>query len=87
MSNLSRRIRTVEPVEPKRARRMDKPARKAEPAVAPVGDPVKRGRGRPLSGKKRVTIRLDADVLAAYRSLGEGWQGILNGDLRKIRGI
>lgn len=49
--------------------------------------PAKRKRGRPLSGKERVTIRLDADVLAAYRSLGEGWQGILNGDLRKIRGI
>lgn len=43
--------------------------------------------GTPRSGKELISIRLDADVLAAYRSLGKGWQGILNGDLRKIRGI
>lgn len=48
---------------------------------------VKR-RGRPpLSGesKTQVTLRIDADVLSAYRATGDGWQGRINADLRKAR--
>ena len=44
--------------------------------------------GRPPLGdqpKSSVTLRLDADVLASYRSTGAGWQTRLNADLRKIR--
>jgi uncharacterized protein (DUF4415 family) len=49
----------------------------------------KPGAGRPkLSSPKEVlSIRLDADVLASYRSLGKGWQGVINDDLRKARGL
>lgn len=54
----------------------------AEPAAVHV-----RKRGRPSSGKERVTIMLDPDVLASYRSLGKGWQSRLNDDLREIRGL
>jgi uncharacterized protein (DUF4415 family) len=32
-----------------------------------------------------VNLRLDADVLAAYRKTGEGWQARTNADLRKAR--
>jgi len=35
--------------------------------------------------KQTVTIRLDADVVEAYRALGRGWQTRLNADLRRVR--
>ncbi|RJF78829.1 hypothetical protein D4Q52_01355 [Rhodopseudomonas palustris] len=52
-----------------------------------VGDQLVR-RGRPPLGaqpKSSVTLRLDADVLEAYRALGRGWQSQINADLRKVR--
>ena len=50
------------------------------------GDKVIR-RGRPPlpSLKQAVKLRLDADVLAAYRKTGDGWQTRINADLRKAR--
>jgi uncharacterized protein (DUF4415 family) len=45
-------------------------------------------RGRPPLGeraKRTVTIRLDADVVEAYRAMGRGWQTRLNADLRHVR--
>jgi len=45
-------------------------------------------RGRPpLSGKPKiaVTLRLDEDVVKAYRETGEGWQTRINADLRRAR--
>jgi uncharacterized protein (DUF4415 family) len=45
-------------------------------------------RGRPPLGsraKRTVTIRLDADVIDAYRALGRGWQTRINADLRRVR--
>jgi uncharacterized protein (DUF4415 family) len=45
-------------------------------------------RGRPPLGdlvKRTVTIRLDAEVVEAYRALGRGWQTRLNADLRRVR--
>jgi uncharacterized protein (DUF4415 family) len=33
--------------------------------------------------KARITIRLDADIVSYYRSLGRGWQTQLNDMLRK----
>lgn len=46
-----------------------------------------RRRGRPRSDnpKEAVSLRLDADILAAYRETGEGWQTRINADLRKAR--
>ncbi len=44
--------------------------------------------GRPPLGavaKKSVTLRLDDDVLTAYRETGEGWQSRINADLREAR--
>ncbi|MFL9501898.1 BrnA antitoxin family protein [Rhodopseudomonas palustris] len=45
-------------------------------------------RGRPPLGtqpKSSVTLRLDADLLDAYRALGRGWQSQINADLRRVR--
>jgi uncharacterized protein (DUF4415 family) len=50
------------------------------------GDKVIR-RGRPPlpNPKQAVKLRLDADVLAAYRKTGPGWQTRINTDLRRAR--
>ncbi|MGD0635397.1 MAG: BrnA antitoxin family protein [Beijerinckiaceae bacterium] len=47
------------------------------------GVPVKRGRPPAEHPKQAVTMRLNADVLAYYRATGPGWQGRVNGLLRK----
>ena len=46
---------------------------------------VRRGRPPLANPKQAVKLRLDADVLAAYRMTGEGWQTRINADLRKAR--
>ena len=48
------------------------------------GQIAARRRGRPRLGapKEAVKIRLDADVLAALRASGEGWQTRINDALR-----
>ncbi len=45
----------------------------------------RRGRGRPPKAARKVnqTIRLDPDVLAAYRQEGRGWQTLINSVLRE----
>ena len=45
---------------------------------------LKRGRGRPAKPDRKVnqTLRLDADVLDAYRQFGRGWQTRINNVLR-----
>jgi uncharacterized protein (DUF4415 family) len=45
---------------------------------------LKRGRGRPAKADRKVnqTLRLDADVLEAYRREGRGWQSRINRVLR-----
>ena len=46
---------------------------------------LKRGPGRPMKADKKVnqTLRLDADVLEAYRQQGRGWQARINHVLRE----
>ncbi|MBN8937083.1 MAG: BrnA antitoxin family protein [Rhizobiales bacterium] len=46
---------------------------------------VRRGRPPLPNPKQAVKLRLDADVLAAYRKTGVGWQTRINEDLRKAR--
>ena len=57
-----------------------KPMREVMPQVV---ETMKRGRGRPksLSPKARVSLRLDRDVVAAYKATGEGWQTRINDTL------
>lgn len=61
-------------------------AKRADQAHAPEAAAllVKRPRGRPAgSDKEQVTLRLDRDVLAAFRRSGAGWQTRINEALRK----
>lgn len=52
-----------------------------------LAESIRRGRGRPKleTPKEAIKLRLDADVLAAYRATGDGWQTRINSDLRKAR--
>ena len=52
-----------------------------------IGDTVIR-RGRPPgSTKTQVSLRLDQDVIAAFRAQGPGWQSRMNEALRKAAGV
>ncbi len=42
----------------------------------------KRGRPRSATPKQHVNIRLDADVVRAFKSTGKGWQTRMNDALR-----
>ncbi len=44
---------------------------------------LKRGRPPLEHPKEAIKLRLDHDVLAAYRRTGSGWQTRINADLRK----
>lgn len=44
--------------------------------------PKTRGRPKAAATKEPVKLRLDADVLAALRASGEGWQTRINDTLR-----
>jgi uncharacterized protein (DUF4415 family) len=44
---------------------------------------IRRGRPPLEHPKEAVKLRLDHDVLAAYRRTGSGWQTRINADLRK----
>jgi uncharacterized protein (DUF4415 family) len=48
-----------------------------------AGALVKRGRGRPVGAKKaQMNLRIDLDVIEAYKAQGEGWQTRMNDALR-----
>ena len=46
---------------------------------------IKRGRGRPAAVVKRPTLnmRIDAEVLEAFKATGQGWQTRINAALRE----
>jgi uncharacterized protein (DUF4415 family) len=44
---------------------------------------VKRGRPRSAAPKISTTIRIDADIVAAFRAGGRGWQSRINAALRE----
>lgn len=46
---------------------------------------IRRGRPPLENPKQAVKLRLDADVLEAYRATGDGWQTRINADLRRAR--
>jgi len=47
----------------------------------------RRGRPRIANPKQAIKLRLDADVLAHFRSTGPGWQTRINAALRKVARI
>jgi uncharacterized protein (DUF4415 family) len=48
---------------------------------------VRRGRPKGSATKVSTTIRLDPDVLDAFKAGGPGWQGRVNAALRKAAGL
>ncbi len=67
-------------------------AAKADPDAQPLTAkqleemvPLRSLRGRPKSGnaKQLVSVRYSAEVLAFFRSTGEGWQARMDGVLRE----
>lgn len=48
---------------------------------------VQRGRPKELMTKVSTTIRLDPDVLAAFKAGGPGWQSRINEALRRAAGL
>jgi len=62
-----------------------KPLKDVLPALAQAS---KRARGRPKleNPKEQVTLRLDANVLNAFREDGLGWQSRINATLAKAVG-
>lgn len=48
---------------------------------------VNRGRKPDPNAKKLLTLRLDPDVIEAYKSTGGGWQTKMNSDLRAAVGL
>jgi len=44
---------------------------------------VRRGRPVAISPKLSVTVRYDADVIAAFKATGKGWQTRMNDALRE----
>jgi uncharacterized protein (DUF4415 family) len=65
---------------------------RARPALAAIGDvfgpeaaqamALRRGRPRKANPKINQTLRLDADLIDAYRRQGRGWQTRINAVLR-----
>jgi len=62
-----------------------KPAAQVLPARAYAALLAKRPRGRPKAENPKVfmAIRVDADLLQAFKSTGKGWQTRLNAALRQ----
>lgn len=48
---------------------------------------VQRGRPKEMNTKVSTTIRLDPDVLAAFKAGGPGWQSRINEALRRAAGL
>lgn len=57
-------------------------------ADAYVGNKLVRpGRPKSENPKQPISIRLDRDVIAWFKSKGDGWQTRINDELRKLAGL
>ena len=50
-----------------------------------LAESIRRARGRPAAEKpkQQISLRLDPDVIDAFKATGKGWQGRINDILRK----
>jgi uncharacterized protein (DUF4415 family) len=50
-----------------------------------LAESIRRSRGRPAAEKpkRQISLRLDPDVIDAFKATGKGWQGRINDALRK----
>ncbi|MET0749303.1 MAG: BrnA antitoxin family protein [Rhizobium sp.] len=54
-----------------------------------LAESIRRARGRPAieAPKRQISLRLDPDVIDAFKATGKGWQGRVNAALRKAAKI
>lgn len=66
-----------------------RPAAEVLPAAVLAAFEGARKRGRPVAAntKVKVMLRIDPDVVEAYRGSGPGWQTRMNEALRKAAGL
>lgn len=66
-----------------------RPATEVLPADVLAAFDGARKRGRPVaaSTKVKVMLRIDPEVVEAYRKAGPGWQTRMNEDLRRAAGL
>jgi len=50
-----------------------------------LAESIRKARGRPVveTPKRQISLRLDPDVIDAFKATGKGWQGRINDVLRK----
>lgn len=62
-----------------------KKARPFAEAFPQLAESIRRSRGRPAveQPKRQISLRLDPDVIDAFKATGKGWQGRINEALRK----
>lgn len=60
----------------------DRPASAEELSAALEASRVRRGRPTAASPKLALTVRYDADIVAAFKATGRGWQTRMNAALR-----
>lgn len=84
------KLNTVEDAAVTKAARSDADSRPlTDRQWSKVKPTLRRGRGRPLGSgtKEQVTLRIDSDTLAFYKSKGQGWQTLINillGEIKRI---
>jgi uncharacterized protein (DUF4415 family) len=90
MSRISKRPRVVMPTEEEdkaitAAAKSDPDAQPLTPKQLKAMIPIRALRGRPKSENKKllVSVRYSPEVLAYFKSTGEGWQSRMDGVLRK----
>jgi len=54
-----------------------------------LAESIRRARGRPAveQPKRQISLRLDPDVIDAFKATGKGWQGRINAALRKAANL
>ena len=54
-----------------------------------LAESIRRARGRPSveQPKRQISLRLDPDVIDAFKATGKGWQGRVNDALRKAANL
>jgi len=77
--------RTVDEDSPEMTARHFAAARRLRDDMPEVVEAFKRSRGRPKleQPKTRVSLRLDPDIIAAYKATGKGWQKRINETLAR----
>lgn len=90
MSRISKRPTVLMPTEEEdtaitAAAKSDPEAQALTPKQLKAMVPIRALRGRPKSENKKllVSVRYSPEVLAYFKSSGEGWQSRMNGVLRK----